>query len=412
MTKCNLKIAYNKTIAGASSVLAIVLICFSFIIPKIFADADDFENKLNGKGKTVYSMCKHIAGNSGTEIAQIFTDTNSKYGMLFRYCTGITGETTETGKKNYYRNLVADKDVKFPDGLADHIATQDPAGWHEANNEILTYALDNPVKYSYYCDQKEVENTVYTIYEDVLINTGDSSENNITVAFAAFITSLKAVASMLFMIRMISYVIQKIADGRDPLEEWALVLIKLGIGIAIIINAEKLVAALCYVGYWLGKELVNASSNSDMVASSAEELYNILTGSDYHLGLMEFIWHIIEIFLPFALSFLAEIAIDFAVLQVFLEIGIRRVFIYIPIAEIYQEGLRSPGIRYLKKLLAAILKLTLMYFVILLSGEISKLLASSSTNFLSLTLRLITIKAVTIGALFRTGEYANDILGV
>ena len=360
MTKCNLKIAYNKTIAGASSVLAIVLICFSFIIPKIFADDDDFENKLNGKGKTVYSMCKHIAGNSGTEIAQIFTDANSKYGMLFRYCTGITGETTETGKKNYYyRNLVTDKDIK-----------------------------------------------------DVLINTGDSSENNITVAFAAFITSLKAVASMLFMIRMISYVIQKIADGRDPLEEWALVLIKLGIGIAIIINAEKLVAALCYVGYWLGKELVNASSNSDMAASSAEELFNILTGSDYHLGLIEFIWHIIEIFLPFALSFLAEIAIDFAVLQVFLEIGIRRVFIYIPIAEIYQEGLRSPGIRYLKKLLAAILKLTLMYFVILLSGEISKLLASSSTNFLSLTLRLIIIKAVTIGALFRTGEYANDILGV
>ena len=100
-----------------------------------------------------------------------------------------------------------------------------------------------------------------------------------------------------------------------------------------------------------------------------------------------------------------------------IEIGIRRAFMPMAVAEVYQDGLRSPSARYIKKYFSCFLKLAIIIVINALVGTI----VSANTNFdgsagpdvaLGQTTMLVVLSLTTVGMMFRASEFANDIVGV
>lgn len=120
-----------------------------------------------------------------------------------------------------------------------------------------------------------------------------------------------------------------------------------------------------------------------------------------------------QILVPSILNKLIIIATKFAILSAIIEIGIRRIFAPVAVADIVSEGARSPGIRYLKKFLATYLKIGVMVIISELAGVVlSAVMTANNTNPLYLLIDVVAVNLTSIGMIFKCGEYVNEALGV
>lgn len=102
-----------------------------------------------------------------------------------------------------------------------------------------------------------------------------------------------------------------------------------------------------------------------------------------------------------------------AVIQTILEIMIRKIIAPIAVVDIYQEGLRSPGARFLKKYLAAFVKLLIIAIIAFSVPLIQATIAPTIFDHPMIYILLFTaICFSAVGMMFKGGELANEMLGV
>ncbi len=108
-----------------------------------------------------------------------------------------------------------------------------------------------------------------------------------------------------------------------------------------------------------------------------------------------------------------QIAAKFLALQILIEIGLRRFFAPLAVADVYAEGLRSPGVRYFKKYLAVFLKLAVALLACKIGTKLTEMIPTvdSVADGFSFVFDVLVINFTVIGMMFKGGEIANDVMG-
>lgn len=242
--------------------------------------------------------------------------------------------------------------------------------------------------------------------------TGDMATGVASTAYAA----LKVLGGSVALAIAISHIFQNIEKGQDQVEAVFKTLVELIITGLFINNIGNLMGILAGVG----TEIIGYFSSSftdDIVGEEYIDSFLQVLSPGRDGGFTWFIECFSKLIFPWLLSWLCDIAAKFVIIQLCVEIAIRRMFAPLAITDIYQEGIRSPGARYMKKFLAAFIKLAIATFIGLLIPDITASIAGGLTltdvdGAFDFVFTIVAINFATIGIILKAGEYANDIVGV
>lgn len=219
---------------------------------------------------------------------------------------------------------------------------------------------------------------------------------------------VKIIGAFWCIIIAMGHLITNIDRGQDPMECVFKIFIELGITFVFLMNLSEIISLISQLGKEI-IEVVGNSMSSDEQEVAREQLVIALTGSATGGWSWEF-KAIAALFIPYLLSYVLTILAVFVLVQIIIEIAIRKAFTPLAVADIYQDGLRSSGVRYLKKLLAAFLKLAACVLVCNIIPGLTSSLTSASEPYKQI-LYIIAVNASCVGIMFKTGEVANDIVG-
>lgn len=259
-------------------------------------------------------------------------------------------------------------------------------------------------------------NAVYQIAVGGVSEDGSTwGSDDFNNAARALFASFKVIAGLWCCAIAMARFIQNVDKGIDPFEAIFKVLIELCIVTIFIMYLAKIVGIICNLGVsfidMINEKFMMGEEEAEDLNAAALELLEKLKGKTTGTAL----WRmevVITLFFPWMGCKLVNFAAQLAIYQVFIEIGIRRIFTPLAIGDIYQEGLRSPGVRYLKKLLAAYLKIGVICIAGWFSRELSFSVVTTDTDALTFLFDTITVNAVCCMTMFKAGEYTNDIVGV
>lgn len=197
-------------------------------------------------------------------------------------------------------------------------------------------------------------------------------------------------------------------------------------------SLTKMFQELCIVGcfminlpailekfYELGVWLITLASGGGSVTADAitmAKLDDILNFGVY-FGPIDWVKVFCLLAIPFVLSFLAMGVAYFTCFSLLVEIGILRAFCPMAVYDIYGEGLRSPGMMYLKRYFATYVKVAICLIVVQIGLKFMESCVSglgSATDvwgILKFLVKVVAINFTTLGVMQRAGEFANYIVG-
>lgn len=235
----------------------------------------------------------------------------------------------------------------------------------------------------------------------------------------------------------------ELEKGRDTLEVIVKYFIEISVVALLLLNTSDLLNGI----NGIGKDLVTTFSSSALISGStteetkgngpatseeiekiekekdkkAEELLlgvaGLSTREDIPDGMFTFMfWELkmnITLMLPKLASSLVRIVSTFVVLQILIEIQIRRVLAPLALGDIYAEGVRSPGARYLKKYLASILKIGMCLVICAIASRVTTTaMTYTSAGAMERIFAIIASEFVAISLMFKAETFTNDAVGV
>lgn len=228
------------------------------------------------------------------------------------------------------------------------------------------------------------------------------------------LSNIKIIALIFVLGITVIHFFEAIDRGRDPVECTFKILVEFCISTFFLINAEKIMAFIAKLGILLISLISVNSAEIDNTAQREALLIAVSGKTDG--GMFWFIKCFAILSIPWLMSLLIIIAAKCVIIQLMLELAIRRAFASLAITDMYKEGLRSPGMRYIKKYLAAFIKLMICAFITILLPKI--LIVASPDTFsnvstaFSYMFTIIAINFAAIVAMLKAGEQANDIIGM
>ena len=218
--------------------------------------------------------------------------------------------------------------------------------------------------------------------------------------------AVKIIGAMWVIIIAMGHLITNIEKGQDPVESTFKVLIEIGITLIFLMNLDEVIKVIGQLGTII---VQMTTPPTPLTIEGVDEFVKDMVGEE-----SGFAWNLkamAVLAVPFFLSFLAIIACKFAMYQIILEIGIRKAFAPMAVADVYQEGLRSPGVRYLKKFLALFVRLACAVAVCAIMAPLALNAAQEGEGFMKCA-NLLIMNFTAIGFIFKSGEVENDIVGV
>lgn len=285
------------------------------------------------------------------------------------------------------------------------------------------------------------------VQEVVLMITGDNPDPIVELAtktinvntttnvakfmspYIGFYNVLKIMGATIILALALSRVFTNIDKGTDPMEAVFKVLIEIAIAGIFCMYIDKIFSILTQLGLELCKLLGDGGITSTEILSQngvvefpveSWDLVAKLSSDDFadkiddgSAELFETIAITMDLLFPWVAMLIMKIVAKFAVYQVAIEIMIRRFFAPIAVVDVYQEGIRSPGARYIKKYFATVLKLLMIVFICILTNDLGQNLLEDKENMTAWTYMssLILVNLTGISLFFKTAEYTNDIVG-
>ncbi len=246
-------------------------------------------------------------------------------------------------------------------------------------------------------------------------DTGDISGSEIYQYFSAGILVLKGVAAMMMIIIAVSRLFNAFNKGQDQTSAIYKMLAEIGVAGIIIMNADAIFAFLSALGISLVQSFSsNGTGTFSEVATSFASALGINTADGNWTASCSFpaligYWGYIAI--PAGASIVAFSSAGMATISVLLEIVLRRIVAPFAIVDIYEEGLRSPGFRYIKKYLATVLKLVLIVIIATVLPTFAATIAISSDDILLSTIVIGVLYMSGGAAMSATDKIANDLVG-
>lgn len=212
---------------------------------------------------------------------------------------------------------------------------------------------------------------------------------------------------------------KNIQQGREPLDAAFQIVVEIGIVGVLIINLPSILEIIVNLGLEIFTAAVGIAQPplEQITDEQCEEILETLTGAKTG----HFFWNcqaVIQLILPFVLSFVTQVVAVVMYLTICLEIFLTRFFVPFAVTDIYQEGLRSPGFRYLKKFFGRYLRLATIFIIlrvadILFKDSISKYFTGGSAIKIMMNIALcIASQVAVIMIMSKASEIINDSLGV
>ncbi len=276
--------------------------------------------------------------------------------------------------------------------------------------------------------QQVLDGTLYTVV-DIVAPADDNPKNaqykNFNTAIMEFYKNdgkqlfdvLKALAVILAMGIALLHCASSIDKGQDSLEAFFIAMTEIGMTAIIIMYAVNIFDLIEDLGKGLIGELTVSHETNAISSLSAEDLLKALTGKKSGYAIWAFQAYA-QLLVPWALTNLMNIVAKFIAFSLIIEAGMRKLFAPLAICDIQQEGLRSPGVRYMKRYLACYLKMVLCIALSFVGGlflsqnivDTGDALENAS-KAVGLLFDYIAIQFTVIGMMFKAGEIANDIVG-
>ena len=207
----------------------------------------------------------------------------------------------------------------------------------------------------------------------------------------------------------VSRIFQALDRGQDPVESTFKMLAELCIAIFIMLNCQKFIDFVVDLGWYVAQNIYDLTAGGTASGEKAvSDLLKAVAGAD-HGGIKWWIKAWAALLLPYILSLLLSLVSQFIVYSAILEIAIRKLFAPLAVADTYQDGMRSPGMRYFKKLFATILKLSAIMLIGFVAGQI---ISVSGLGGINMAWGIIVINLTAVGVMFKCGEFINDAVGV
>ncbi len=244
--------------------------------------------------------------------------------------------------------------------------------------------------------------------------TGDIPAGTLSTAYQG----MKVIGAIYVLIVCTSNAFKAIESEANPTEAISKAAVEFFVTALIVINATEIVDVISQLGT-AAVEYFGETTVDDIIFENDVKT-KILATLDGPKGKSSggFFWSLgirTQLLLPWGLSFLVSIGGKFVIIQLALEIFIRKFFTPIAIGDIYKEGLRSPGVRWLKRILGAYLKAAVCVSVSLIIGSyVTNSLSQnvdSVGNIMETLIGIIAVNLTSIAVMMKAGEYTNDIIG-
>lgn len=263
---------------------------------------------------------------------------------------------------------------------------------------------------------------INTIKENLTLQGNDFFSNMVPVdgaapksaAINAMMNATYAVS--MFIVIIISFVkyFEELERGADPKEAIYKALARIFMIGVFVFNLGSILQKVAEIGEWLIQTILDVASDPNNTSALTLEQ---ITGKDSG-GALWWMESVMILIIPWVLSLIMQVVAQFIAFSLLIELGIRIAFAPFAVVDIYSEGMRSPGMRYLKRYLATFIKIAICLLVCYLGNDLIKISAEQNiANFDSLSdclqyvFRVIAINFTVLGVMAKTGEYANDVVG-
>lgn len=261
-----------------------------------------------------------------------------------------------------------------------------------------------------------------TIRTNLTSNGGQNKFYNLMVssdaavrsaAIGAMMNATYAISMLMVLIISFTRYFQQLDKGADPKESLYKTLSSVFMIGIIVVNIDIFLGYVVQIGEWFIEKMTSLSNSTTATAITLEQITGKSSG-----GALWWMESVMILIIPWILSLLMCIVAQFIAFSILIELGVRKAFAPFAIVDIYSEGMRSPGMRYLKRYLATFLKIAVCLLVCYLGIELMGISAQDNiANFDSLgdclqyIFRIIAINFTVLGVMAKAGEYANDVVG-
>ena len=254
-------------------------------------------------------------------------------------------------------------------------ATGDTAIKDEMNGEVMhdldvMLDMDNIAEcYAVMCgeltDGSFISNTINTFYDSTVM---DTVVNTITGKKKSWVTglttALKGIAALMIICNMIITLLKEVERGDVTMESWLRILITFSLPCVILAEYDGVITGLSKIGRWLYQSLNNNITLSNTSAAhsftgipfptfSSSGIFWLSDAINYLHAYQRGVY----VFMAYLfVNFIVVIMILSGVLSNYVEIVLRHVFMPLAIANISHEGVRSAGVRYIKRYLGCYMK--------------------------------------------------------
>lgn len=240
------------------------------------------------------------------------------------------------------------------------------AGWAglRAGTVMQTYFAKNNAMYAFCVGTYNIGSNTASLPEAI------------TVLYGTVYDSFKAIGFFLAMSVALGRLFQKFEKGQEGTQIVLYSLMSICVTGLIIMNLDKITGLIAEFGRQI-IILFTPKSTKEEIATFIKALLKGYTGSEEGAEW----WNLkgaITFVVPGIANVVAYYTVQIVIITKFMEIAILRMFAPLAVYDVYDEGLRSSGAMYLKRLLAAFISLAMCAFIGSMTEYMTSLLTSQA----------------------------------
>ena len=199
-------------------------------------------------------------------------------------------------------------------------------------------------------------------------------------------------------------IMDKITQDSFNVEVFLKSFIKAIVAVLIIANGMVILENVIEFGNRLLLSISDGAGSSEDTVNTVLEWRTKLLDA----GFLTLLGYMVCLVFDYILLFISQMVIWVCCISRSLELGVRAIFTPIALADVFGEGLKGPGIRYIKKFLAVCLQASIMLTLLMLYQAI----INADISGLGTTAIKIVAAFTLVGMMFKSITFANDVVGV
>lgn len=276
--------------------------------------------------------------------------------------------------------------------------------------------------YNVFGDNLTEDTRELLIFDPVGGYGGSSVMNSAAVSIWALVTTVHSYACPLAYCLIVLYflldVIEKSTHEQMSIEHFFRSSIKLVVAVFFIENSLEILEALLNFSNALTNEITSRVGSIDFTdgfgESVLESYYRDIDNASGITGVFLCIGFVLQLILPFVVIWVCSLVTTLVVWSRAIEIGVRGALAPLGMADLFTEGTKGAGFRYLKKYLAVLLQGAIIMLILFCYQAINAGLTSGAASMepIKVAFSQCTVSLTVMSMLLKTQNLANDLVGV